>query len=350
VLLAFGLQGLALLAALAGPAAASTSFSDGLLLAGAGYGLWALRRYAGLPARMNRWAWLALGSWLLVALAFHAMGFRWVRGLAVPATLAVLALGIAQELGRLGRAAEFRAPAQVGAAVAAALALTALGAGVTAAFFPADSMAFSPQVRAWFCFAILGAHQFSTFLLAQVQAQRLRGRLEGLAGVDALTGLASAKGFWHRLDRAVGRSLRTGKPTSIMVLELDGYAALLQEHGPAPLERIEEAFASTMNRTLREADLSGRLERHQFIALLHQTQPFQALLAAERLRAAWENVPLALGSRAIRVTLSAGVASTVEPISGPEDLLALAMARAAAVSLGGGNNVVGAEEPADAPH
>jgi diguanylate cyclase (GGDEF)-like protein len=349
VLLASALQGLGLLACLAGPAG-SAALVNALLLAGAGYGLWALRRYAGLPARMNRWAWLALGAWILVAFAFHAMGFRWVRGLAVPATLAMLVLGMSQQLGRLGRKTEFRAPAQVGAGVAVVLALAALGAGATAAFFPLESEAFPPHVRAWFFFAILGAHQVSTFLLAQVQAQRLRGRLEGLAGVDPLTGLASARGFRDRLDRAVGRSLRTGKPTSIMVLELDGYAALVQEHGPAPLERILEAFAFTLNRTLREADLPGRLEGHRFIALLHQTQPFEALLAAERLRAAWENVPLALGSFAVRATLSGGVASTLETVSGSEDLLALALDRAASVSGSGGNNVAGAEQGVDAPH
>ena len=340
LLAAGALQGAGLLAS-AGPAG-SERFSgviDLALLGSAGYGLWALRRYAGLPARMQRWAWLALGSWVLVGLAFQAMGLFGLGGLAVPVALAVLALAMAREWARLPRTGA--APAQLCAGLALALGLAALGAGLTASYFPAQAAAPEAQVHAWFWFGILAAQQLATLLLGQVQGQRLRARLEGLVATDPLTGLASAQGFRARLDRAVGRSLRTGVPTSLLILELDDLGPLAAEHGPLLLGRILEAFARTLDQTLREADFSGRLEGGRFVALLHRTQPLEALLAAERLRATWEDQPLTLGARAFRSTLSAGMASTREPVADSEALLAMALGRAALARTVGGNTVEG---------
>jgi len=332
-LLAAGtLQGLGLWALLAQAPPAAVTLA---LLAGAGLALWALRRYAGLPARMNRWAWLALGAWLLLTLALWAMGFRWVQQLVLPVTLAAVALGASRELGRLSR--EAGRPAQVASILAAALALAAVGAGL-AGIYPGGC---PPLARAWFALGLLTGQQALAVLLGQVQGQRLQARLAALAATDPLTGLASARGFRERLDRAVGRSLRTGRPCSLLVLEIDGFDALSREHGPAPAGRILQAFAHTLNQTLREADLSGRLDGCRFAALLHQTPPMEALLAAERLRGAWENLPLTLGAQALRATLSGGVASTREAVTGSADLLALALDRVASARQGGGNNVEG---------
>ena len=342
LLAAHALQGLGLLACLACPWPESIpAGANLLLLLGAGYGLWALRTYAGLPARMNLWGWTALGAWTALALAFHAMGFKWVRGLALPVTLAVLALGISREWGRLPRPGSFRAPAQAGAVLAALLALGALVAGLTAAVFLNEPGADSGQARAWLFLALLGLHQGATILLAQTQAQRVQARLAGLAGTDPDTGLASARGFRERLNRAVDRSLRTGRVTSILVLELDRYEEMVQAHGSAQVARIQEAFAVTLNATLREADFSGFLGGGRFAALLHQTPPGEALLAAERLRSTWENAALSLDALPIRATLSGGVASTRETVADAEELLTLAMGRAWAVRSGGGNNVDG---------
>jgi diguanylate cyclase (GGDEF)-like protein len=344
LLAATALQGVGLLGLLEGGwPEVSRAWVNMALLAGAAYGLWAMRRYAGLPARMDRWGRIALGAWVLAAAAFHAMGFLWVQGLAVQASLALLALGISREMGGLARERGFRAPALAASALALAVALGALGAGGMTAYLPAGTVAYTLQTRAWFLFGILAAHQVFTLLLGQVQAQRVRQRLEALSATDPLTGLASAAGFRDRLDRAVGRSLRTGRPSSILVLDLDGFDALVEEHGPAPLLHMLEAFACTLNRTLREADLSGRLEGCRFAALLHHTPPLEALLAAERLRAAWENVPLTLGEQVFNPTLSGGVASTQEPIEGAQDLLDRAASRAACARKSGGNNVEGVE-------
>ena len=349
VLAASALQGLGLLACLVLPWPAPIPFPvKVLLLAGAGYGLWALRAYAGYPPRMNRWGWLALGAWVLVALAFHTIGFRWVRGFVAPATLGVLALGASREWGRLPHRHGVKAPAHVSAGLAVLLAFSALGAGLTTAAFLAGTGYYTSEVRVWFLFGVLAVHQVALILLAQVQGQRVQARLDGLVATDPVTGLASAWGFRQRLDRAVGRSLRTGRVTSLLILDLDGYEDMVRSHGATPVAHLLEAFAVTLSATLREADQAGRLEGARFAALLHQTPPMEATLAAERLRSTWENVPLTLGSQAIHATLSVGVASTREPIEDAGALLALAAARAASVRAGGGNDVEG-EPPAYSP-
>ena len=342
MLAAAALQGLGLLLHLASPGPSGLGVVANLLLiAGAGYGLWAMRRYAGLPVRMKPSAWVALGSWALAALAFRAMGFGWVWHMATPVTLAVLALGLAREFWGLAWQGKGRVPAQVCAGLIMAMGLAALGAGVMAAVFPVEPNVQSLQARAWFFFGALAVHQFSTFLLGQVQGQRVRRRLEALVATDPLTGLASAQEFRDRLARAMGRSLRTGEPTSIMILELDGYAEMLEEHGSAAARRVLEAFARTLTRTLRPAELSGRLEGCRFAALMYQTQTMHSVLAAEHLRATWKDLQLTQEEGVFHLTLSCGVAGTRDPVANADELLDLAVARAAIARQNGGDNVEG---------
>ena len=340
VLAAAVLQGLALLGHLARPWLGGPATLLNLLLLGAtGYGLWALRRFAGLSTRLRRWEWFALMAWAFLALAFRT------TGLGLPALLVILALAVSLLMRRLAQEGPGQTPALACEGLALLLALAAVVSGIPSSFFAALRGTEAVQARAWFCFGVLAAQQLYTFLLAQVQGQRLRVRLDSLTTVDTLTGLASAKGFKDRLDRAVGRSLRTGRITSILVLELDGFEGMVAEHGPAPIKFILEAFAGTLTQTLREADLTGRLEGCRFAALLHQTSPLEALLAAERLRTAWNNLSLPLAARVFRPTLSGGVASTQEPVANAEDLLGLALGRMASVRLGGGNNMEGEPQP-----
>jgi diguanylate cyclase (GGDEF)-like protein len=290
-------------------------------------------------------AWVALGSWALAALAFGAMGFRWVWGLAAPVTLVVLALGMARELWSLAWQGQGRIPAHLCAGLVLIMALVGLVAGVMAAVFPVEPDVQSLQARTWFFFGVLVAHQCFTLLLGQVQGQRVCRRLERLVGTDPLTGLASALEFRERLARAVGRSLRSGEPTSIMVLELDGFADILEEHGAAVASRVLEAFARTLTHTLRPAELCGRLEGCRFAALMYQTQTMHTVLAAEHLRATWKDLQLTQAEGVFHLTLSCGVASTRDPVQDAGALLDLAVARAAIARMNGGNTIEGEPPP-----
>ena len=343
VLAATWLQGLGLLAQLGTPWLGGAP-AGGLLLLGCSYGLWSLRRYAGRPARLDHWVWIALGSWVLVALGFHAMGFHWVQELAVPAGLAVLALVMARELWLLAWRGVPASLARMVAGGAALLAVAALVAGGAAVLTPADSAWRTPEARAWFALGCLGTQQGLVVLLAQIQGQRMLAGLRRLTGTDLATGLVSAQGFRDRLERAVAGSARTGRATSILILELDNFQDLLEAHGPAALAHFLEAFAVTLDRALREVDLCARLSGGRFAALLHHTEPGGALLAAERVRASWADLPLTQGSQSFHATLSGGVASTREPVAGCQELLELGLRRAAEAREAGGDTVLGVAE------
>jgi len=59
-------------------------------------------------------------------------------------------------------------------------------------------------------------------------------------------------------------------------------------------------------------------------------------------RATWADLPLTQGSRSFHATLSGGVASTRELVSGCQELLELGLHRAAAARDAGGDTVLGA--------
>ena len=124
-------------------------------------------------------------------------------------------------------------------------------------------------------------------------------------------------------------------------LTLDGYAEMLEEHGSAAARRVLEAFARTLTRTLRPAELSGRLEGCRFAALMYQTQTMHSVLAAEHLRATWKDLQLTQEEGVFHLTLSCGVAGTRDPVANADELLDLAVARAAIARQNGGDNVEG---------
>lgn len=59
------------------------------------------------------------------------------------------------------------------------------------------------------------------------------GRLELLAGTDALTGLANRRGWTTRAGGEINRASRSGDPPAVAVIDLDNFKAFKDEHGHA---------------------------------------------------------------------------------------------------------------------
>src|SRR4051794_14075508 len=133
---------------------------------------------------------------------------------------------------------------------------------------------------------------------------RLREPAEGLALLAPLTHLPNRRAFDTRLAEEIARADRTGRPLSLVLLDLDHFKRINDEHGhPAGDAVLVEASRRLLTAT-RPGDVLARVGGEEFGRLLPEAGPEEAVAAADRARAALSGRPFTDG---LRVTASAGV-------------------------------------------
>lgn len=163
-----------------------------------------------------------------------------------------------------------------------------------------------------------------TLALSEANAQ-----LEVLAMTDALTGLANRRHFGDQLAREATRAAETGRPLSLIALDIDRFKAINDQHGHPAGDAVLRQVALLLEEQVRASDLLARVGGEEFAVLAVDTGMIEASQLAERLRAAIENAgPIAVGRAAIPVTISLGVVARRiqggELARAPERLLAAA--------------------------
>ena len=141
---------------------------------------------------------------------------------------------------------------------------------------------------------------------ARRRAVRLSAALadaHSAASTDPLTGLGNRRA----LDRAV-EGLR-GRDTSVgvLMLDLDRFKSINDEHGHSVGDRVLLHVAETLQAALRGDDLGFRIGGEEFVILLFDCDAEGAGRTAERLRLRIEQRPLTLASGTLSVTASLGV-------------------------------------------
>jgi diguanylate cyclase (GGDEF)-like protein len=137
----------------------------------------------------------------------------------------------------------------------------------------------------------------------------LRQRLSSLATTDELTGAANRRAFLEVGRRETARAKRSGHALSLIILDLDHFKSINDRWGHAAGDAALVEACRRMKSSLRTADTLGRHGGEEFAVLLPETPPAQAVLVAERLRAAIAKEPLPIrGSVTVDLTASFGVA------------------------------------------
>jgi diguanylate cyclase (GGDEF)-like protein/PAS domain S-box-containing protein len=108
--------------------------------------------------------------------------------------------------------------------------------------------------------------------IAQLQdiseRKQLEEHLRHLADHDPLTGLRNRRLFEHDLRLQVARSQRYGEAAGLMVIDLDAFKRVNDEHGHKVGDETLKAVARALTRRLRETDLVARLGGDEFAVLL----------------------------------------------------------------------------------
>lgn len=129
--------------------------------------------------------------------------------------------------------------------------------------------------------------------------------LRRLATQDSLTGATNRRGFMDRLLRAQSEAEAQAEPLSLVMVDLDHFKRINDEHGHGVGDAVLREVAHRMRRQIRRADLLGRLGGEEFAILLPDTDLVGARTQAEHLLSALRGQPFpTVGT----VTASLGVA------------------------------------------
>jgi diguanylate cyclase (GGDEF)-like protein len=143
---------------------------------------------------------------------------------------------------------------------------------------------------------------------AALESAHLHSAARELADMDGLTHLPNRRRFELDIDTEWERCRRYGRPMSLVMMDLDHFKRLNDEHGHLLGDHVLRQVADAVNEVLRTTDTAYRYGGEEIVVLLRETGLEDATAAAERLRAAVSGVKVA-ERPGVTVSTSAGVAA-----------------------------------------
>lgn len=166
--------------------------------------------------------------------------------------------------------------------------------------------------------------------------------LRSHAYVDPLTGCYNRRGFDERLLAELNRGDRYGRPTALILVDLDDFKLINDELGHPAGDHVLRRFAQLLNGTFRNTDVISRFGGDEFAILFPETTTAVARRLAERVRTLQRDLfPDGVIPR--RVTASFGVAAAPDTAASASELVAMADRALYAAKTGGRDRVVVAE-------
>ena len=217
-------------------------------------------RSVGVPA----WAALTLG--LVGVCATSLLG--WALGGGVAFTpLYALFVAVAAWFGRL-RSAYLVVIVAVGGNLAADLAQP------DTSVIPTPALVANGAFRVlWLCAFAYGT-SLMRHLVVELRTQAVR---------DALTGLLNDRGLREAAATERERSVRSGRPISVVYVDVDGLKAVNDREGHAAGDALLRRFAARLEAVTRSGDWAGRLGGDEFAVVLPDTGLDGAAAMVERL-------------------------------------------------------------------
>lgn len=128
---------------------------------------------------------------------------------------------------------------------------------------------------------------------------------------DPLTGLLNRRYFDEAVETAFATARRSGTPLSLIVLDLDRFSMVNNEHGHSVGDAVLRRVARAMSAAVRSGDTVARYGGEEFVIIAPGSTAEGAVAVAERVRAAVALPARASGTdgSAVPITVSAGVAS-----------------------------------------
>ncbi|MFT5217996.1 MAG: two-component system cell cycle response regulator [Planctomycetota bacterium] len=141
------------------------------------------------------------------------------------------------------------------------------------------------------------------------EVEQLRAKIEELAelvSTDALTGLYNYRHFKTVLKAEMDRSKRSGIPTSLVMLDIDHFKAVNDDHGHVVGNQALKRLARILEGEVRTTDIVCRYGGEEFAMIFPETHLNLAVKVADRIRQQIANTAINVGEGHFNITVSMG--------------------------------------------
>jgi diguanylate cyclase (GGDEF)-like protein len=134
-------------------------------------------------------------------------------------------------------------------------------------------------------------------------------QVEVRATHDRLTGIANRETLLTTLVSEVERATRHYKHLAVAFIDIDRFKPINDSYGHNSGDAVLRQVAAIIAENIRPSDLLGRYGGEEFMLILPETTPEQAVEMAERLRTMVQSTPMVIANQqSTTVTISIGVA------------------------------------------
>jgi diguanylate cyclase (GGDEF)-like protein len=200
-----------------------------------------------------------------------------------------------------------------------------------------DENAFSPQ-------DVLILNTLADLLATALHNAFVFQKLQQQSITDGLTGIKTRRFFWEALSAEWKRASRSGRPFSVVLIDLDKFKEVNDSMGHFEGDLVLARVGRLLEQKSRQSNVVARYGGDEFIVLMPDTGAEQAQVLAERLRQ-WIAADPMLTEH--KVTGSFGVASFPMHGFSIEDIIRVADAGMYVSKRSGGNLVSTAQEFAE---
>jgi len=158
-----------------------------------------------------------------------------------------------------------------------------------------------------------------------VERIMLYQKLQELVITDDLTSLFNSRYLHRSIETEVQRSDRYGTSVCLIFMDIDYFKNVNDNYGHLAGSKLLVEMGQLLINQVRSVDIVARYGGDEFVIVLPQTTPQDAVIVAERMRRAIEkNVFLKNDGYSFKMTASFGVASYPGTAKSKEELLRLA--------------------------
>jgi diguanylate cyclase (GGDEF)-like protein len=162
----------------------------------------------------------------------------------------------------------------------------------------------------------------ANLMAISISNAQLYEKISYLSIIDGLTNLYNYTYFQDRISEELSRAQRHNLPLSILMIDIDHFKSMNTIYGHQVGNRILVEISNIIKRAARKIDIAIRYGGDEIVLVLTNTDKEKALIVAKRLCNLISSHKFPIGSAALPVTVSIGVATCPDDGVKEEELIA----------------------------